>query len=382
MRTRVISTVFAIAMAAAPGLGWQDQRQATQNPAPPPAQESDDEVQIGAELVTVPFSISDKKNKLIIDVKREEVQILEDGKPQEIFSFERLTETPITIALLVDVSGSLIEGLPFERDAATRFFQKVLRPDKDLASVLTFSKEVTLEQQLTSNVEALSKGIGRARVSPQVYIPGGPPPINPRAGGTSLYDAVYLAANDVLRREAGRRVIILLTDGFDTTSSYKLDEAIERAWRSEVLIYAIAVGSPAYGGVNKGLLDKLCRDRRSRVRAPRLHGPRQGLRRDTGGPQNAVRPQLFADERRYGWVVPEDRSEARRRDPQGRTGPVAARLLRARYAEGRIGEEFGRSLGAATARIRKKSGNPRGRGPGRKERVTDVSDPFARCPPG
>jgi Ca-activated chloride channel homolog len=257
-------------MAAAPGLGWQAQQQNKQQPAPPAeAQEPDEPVEIGAELVTVPFSISDKKNTLIIDVKKEEVQILEDGKAQEIFSFERLTETPITIALLVDVSGSLVEGLPFERDAATRFFQKVLRPDKDLASVLTFSKEVTLEQQLTSNVEALSKGIARARVSPQVYIPGGPPPINPQAGGTSLYDAVYLASNEVLRREAGRRVIILLTDGYDTTSSYKLEEAIERTWRSEVLIYAIAIGSPAYGGVNKGLLDKLCKETGGRAFEPR-----------------------------------------------------------------------------------------------------------------
>jgi Ca-activated chloride channel homolog len=270
MRTRVVSAVFAVAMAAVPGLSWQEPRSAGQTPAAPPqAQEPDDDVQLGTELVTVPFSIADKKNKLIIDVKREEVQILEDGKSQEIFSFERLTETPITIALLVDVSGSLIEGLPFERDAATRFFQKVLRPDKDLASVLTFAKEVTLEQQLTSNVEALSKGISRARVTPQVYIPGGPPPINPRAGGTSLYDAVYLASNEVLRREAGRRVIILLTDGFDTTSSYKLDEAIERTWRSEVLIYAIGVGSPAYGGVNKGLLDKLCKETGGRAFEPR-----------------------------------------------------------------------------------------------------------------
>jgi Ca-activated chloride channel homolog len=270
MKTRVVSAVFAVAMAAAPGLGWQTQQPNKQQPAPPAeAQEPDEPVELGAELVTVPFSISDKKNKLIIDVKKEEVQILEDGKAQEIFSFERLTETPITIALLVDVSGSLVEGLPFERDAATRFFQKVLRPDKDLASVLTFSKEVTLEQQLTSNVEALSKGIARARVSPQVYIPGGPPPINPQAGGTSLYDAVYLASNEVLRREAGRRVIILLTDGYDTTSSYKLNEAIERTWRSEVLIYAIAIGSPAYGGVNKGLLDKLCKETGGRAFEPR-----------------------------------------------------------------------------------------------------------------
>jgi Ca-activated chloride channel homolog len=265
---RIAATFIALALATAPGIAGQ-QPQAGAGQAQPPAQESDDQVEIGGELVNVPFSIADKKNKLIVDVKKEEVQIFEDGKPQDIFSFERLTETPITIALLVDVSGSLVEGLPFERDAATRFFEKVLRPDRDLASVLTFSKEVTLEQQLTNNVPALSKSIGRARVSPQVYIPGGPPPINPQAGGTSLYDAVYLAASDVLRREAGRRVIILLTDGHDTTSSYKMEHAIERSWRSEVIIYAIGVGSPAYGGVNRGVLDKLCKETGGRAFEPR-----------------------------------------------------------------------------------------------------------------
>jgi len=264
------TAALSLALIAVPSFGTQQSK--PQQSAPPPTeaqQQPDDDVQIGGELVTVPFGVSDKKNRLIVDIKQEEVQVLEDGKPQELFSFERQTETPLTIALLVDTSGSLIDGIPFERDAARRFFEKVLRPNKDLASVMTFSKEVTLEQQLTSSADLLAKGIGRAHVTPQIYVPGGPPPINPQAGGTSLYDAVYLAASDVLRGEAGRRVIILLTDGFDTTSSYKIENAIERAWRSEVIIYAIAVGSPAYGGINKGVLDKLCKETGGRTFEPR-----------------------------------------------------------------------------------------------------------------
>jgi VWFA-related protein len=293
MRRAFGAAILALALAAAPGRGAQENRGEgrDQERAPVPAQqEPDDEVQLGAELVNVPFSVSDKKNRMIVDLKQEELQILEDGKPQEIFSFERLTETPLTIALLVDISGSLIEGLPFEKDAATRFFQKVLRPDKDLASVLTFSKEVTLEQELTNNVEALSKGIGRARVSPQVYIPGGPPPINPQAGGTSLYDAVFLASSDVLRSEAGRRVIILLTDGYDTTSGYRIENAIERSWRSEVIIYAIGIGSPGYGGVNGGVLDKLCKETGGRKFEPRGY---QDLDRAFEEIQNELRTQYL-----------------------------------------------------------------------------------------
>ena len=273
MRRR--TAALALALATLLGGAWSPRAVAQEPPpppqepqAPPPAQD-DDQVQLGTELVNVPFNVTDKKNRPITDLKREDIQVLEDGKPQPIFSFERQLDTSLTIALLVDTSGSQELTIGVEREAASRFFQKVLRPDRDLASVVTFSKEVVLEQSLTSSLPTLNKALDRARVSPSSGLGrGGTAPTNPMAGGTSLFDAVYLAADDVLRREAGRRVIILLTDGVDTTSSYNRTAAIESAWRSEVIIYCIGIGDRYYNPVDTGVLDKLAKETGGRVFIP------------------------------------------------------------------------------------------------------------------
>jgi Ca-activated chloride channel family protein len=236
---------------------------------PPADSQGDEGVQLGAELVNVPFNATDKKGRPIVDLRKDEVQVLEDGKAQEIFSFERQLETPLTISLLIDTSGSQEATIGIERDAALRFFQKVLRPDRDLGSVITFSKDVVLEQELTNNLSALDRGLARARVSPaSAFGRGGTAPTNPQAGGTSMFDAVYLAADEVLRREAGRRVIILVTDGVDTTSSYNKAAAIERAWRSEVIVYCVAIGDPNYQ-LATGVLGDLSKETGGRTFTPR-----------------------------------------------------------------------------------------------------------------
>ena len=278
MSTVVARRAAAVALALVAALGCTGApRAAAQDPPPPPPpveeppppSQDDDKVQLGTELVNVPFNVSDKKNRPIVDLKQEEIQVFEDGKPQKIFSFERQFETALTIALLVDVSGSQELTIGVEREAASRFFQKVLRADKDLAGVITFAKEVVLEQGLTSNLSSLNKALDRARVSPSSGLGrGGTAPTNPLAGGTSMFDAVYLAAEDVLRREAGRRVVILLTDGVDTTSVYNSAAAIERAWRSEVIIYAIGIGDRNYNPVSTGPLDKLAKETGGRVFVP------------------------------------------------------------------------------------------------------------------
>lgn len=240
--------VLAIALVATPVRSQQGDKQ-------------EEPVQLGTELVNVPFNVTDKKNKQITDVSRDEVQVLEDGKPQEIFSFERKLESPLTIALLIDTSGSQELTIGAEREAAVRFFEKVLRADKDLACVVSFAKEVTLEQTLTANLGSLDKALDRVRVSPSSgFGRGGTAPTNPLAGGTSMFDAVYLASDDILRAEAGRRVIILVTDGEDTTSEYNSAAAVERAWRSEVIIYCVGIGDPSMQRVNSGALDKLSKE--------------------------------------------------------------------------------------------------------------------------
>jgi len=234
----------------------------------------DDQVlKIGTQLVTVPFNVTDKTNRYINELGKDDIEVLEDNKPQQVFSFERQTGLAITIAMLIDISGSEEYSLPMEKAAGRRFFERVLRPNKDLGAVVTFEGDATLIQGLTSNVEKLQRGLDEIRIAvptASVRGVGGTPPINgdSRAGSTAIWDAVYSVSTDLLRREAGRRVIILITDGEDTSSTIKIREAIERTWRSEVIVYAIGIGDPAFG-VDSGVLKKITAETGGRAFFPR-----------------------------------------------------------------------------------------------------------------
>jgi VWFA-related protein len=173
---------------------------------------------------------------------------------------------------LIDISGSQEYTLPAEKAAGQRFFRRVLRPNKDIAAVVTFEHESVLVQDLTSNVERLHQAIDDVRISVTNVstgtVGGTPPIINSGAGSTSMYDSIYSVSSDLLRREAGRRVIILITDGHDTSSSVKLRDAIERTWRNEVIVYSIGIGDPSYG-VNSGELKKIASETGGRAFFPR-----------------------------------------------------------------------------------------------------------------
>lgn len=236
-------------------------------------QEEEQGVRLGTQLVTVPFNVTDKTNHYINDLKKEDLEILEDNKPQGVFSFERQTDLPITIAMLIDISGSQEYTLPYEKAAGQRFLQKVLRPQKDLAAIVSFEGDTELVQNLTQDMNKLSRALDSVQIpvtGATVGGIGGTPPINggSRVGGTSLYDAIYAVSADLLSREAGRRVIILLTDGQDTTSRIKMREAIERTWRNEVIVYSIGIGDRSYG-IDSGTLKKIASETGGRAFFPR-----------------------------------------------------------------------------------------------------------------
>jgi Ca-activated chloride channel family protein len=222
----------------------------------------------------VPFNVTDKQNRYINDLTKDDIEILEDNKPQEIQSFERQTDMALTIAMLIDISGSQEFTLPNEVAAGKRFFQKVLRPKKDLAAVITFEHESVLVQNLTSNVEKLNRALDDVRVPVMTaVIPGrtGTPPINggSNIGATAMYDCIYSVSSELLRPEAGRRVIILVTDGDDNDSRVKMKEAIERAWRNEVIIYAIGIGDRFHFNVREDVLKKVTAETGGRAYFPR-----------------------------------------------------------------------------------------------------------------
>ena len=263
--------VSAVALQEKPPAPPQQKDDKNKKPAEGESGQDDQEIKLGAQLVTVPFNVTDKKNRYINDLTKDDIELSEDGKPQQLFSFERQTELPITIAMLIDISGSQEYTLPAEKAAGQRFFRKVLRPNKDIAAVVTFEHESVLVQDLTSNVEKLQQAIDDVRISVSNVsagpVGGTPPIINSGAGSTSMFDSIYSVSSDLLRREAGRRVIILITDGYDTSSSVKMRSAIERTWRNEVIVYSIGIGDPRFG-VNSGDLKKIASETGGRAFFP------------------------------------------------------------------------------------------------------------------
>lgn len=240
-------------------------KQDPNKPAQKPAQKEDEgqTIRVGTQLVNVLFSVNDKQNKYINDLVKEDVQVLEDGKPQEIFIFKRETDLPLTMALLIDTSGSEQHTLPRLKDAGGVFIDSVIKAGKDTAAVIQFEGEATLLQGLTSNPGRLRKALEEVAYiapPPAGVFGGSTPPINggSRQGGTSLFDAIIATSSDLLAKEPGRKTIILITDGEDTTSRKKIGDAIDDALRAEVVIYAIGIGDPGFGGVNEGVLKRLC----------------------------------------------------------------------------------------------------------------------------
>jgi Ca-activated chloride channel family protein len=232
-------------------------------------QDSDDVVRVETNLTNIFFTAADSNKRFINTLKKEDVRILEDGQPQEIFTFQQNLELPLSIAILIDTSRSEERTLPDEKAAARAFVEAVMRPEKDEAAIVSFTGEVTLEQGFTGNLERLRRAIDRVEfIPPSGYIGGGvvvggTPPISDTnqmlAGSTAIWDAVWASSNELMSVSADhtRRTLILLTDGEDTSSQVKMHEAIERAQKADALVYAIGIGDSYQGGVDRGKLEKI-----------------------------------------------------------------------------------------------------------------------------
>lgn len=244
-------------------------------------QESDDVVRVETNLTSIFFTAADGNRRFINTLKKEDVRILEDGQPQEIFTFQQNLDLPLSIAILIDTSISEQRTIPDEKAAAQSFLESVMRPQKDEAAIISFTGDVTLEQGFTGSLERLRRAIDRVEfIPPSGYIGGGvvvggTPPISgtnqSRAGSTAIWDAVWVSSNDLMTGSAEhtRRCIILLTDGDDTSSQVKVHEAIEGAQKADALIYAIGIGDSYQGGVQTGTLEKITGQTGGRAYFPR-----------------------------------------------------------------------------------------------------------------
>jgi Ca-activated chloride channel family protein len=230
---------------------------------------SDDVVRVETNLTNIFFTAADKQKRFVSTLKKEDIRVLEDGVPQQIFTFQPNSDLPLSLAILIDCSGSEERTLPEEKGAAREFLESVLRADKDEAAIVTFTGEVTLEQGLTGNLGRLRRAIDEVRfVPPAGYmgggvVLGGTPPISGTqqtlAGSTAIWDAIWATSNELLEgaAEHTRRAIILLTDGQDTISQVKMQEAINRALKADALIYSIGIGDRFSYGIDEGALKKI-----------------------------------------------------------------------------------------------------------------------------
>jgi VWFA-related protein len=212
-------------------------------------------IRVDVAVVNVVASVRDRNGRLVSNLDQADFEIREDGKPQEIVFFDRETTRPLTLGLLVDSSISQQNLIYEEQQAAAKFFRQVLTP-KDAAFLISFDVGVDLLQDVTSSVDRLENALDSIIVRGTGSSGGiGAPLPQISTGGTHLYDAVFLGATDVLRLEAGRRALILITDGQDQGSKVDRDDAIEAAQRSDVIVYGILFvdrGFYGYGGGYSG----------------------------------------------------------------------------------------------------------------------------------
>lgn len=196
-------------------------------------------ITVDVDVVNLYCSVRTKQNALISTLEKGDFTLAEDGAPQTIKYFTKETDLPLTIGLLVDVSGSQRNLIEIERRAASSFFSSVLRK-KDVAFLISFGADSDLLQDITGSPRMLQAGLDRLKPNFGYSGPnGGPVPTLNHARGTVLYDAVYEAAGEILSKEVGRKAIVLITDGQDEGSTETMKQAIEAAQKADSIIYGV-----------------------------------------------------------------------------------------------------------------------------------------------
>jgi VWFA-related protein len=209
-------------------------------------------------VVNLLATVRDKRGRIVTDLTKDDFELTEEGRPQTIGYFSRETDLPLTLGLLVDTSLSQRLVLDEERDASRRFVEKVLREDRDQTFLIHFDHYTELLLDLTSSRARLERALDDIQLPPDAQLqPGRYPGGYPGGGrpgrnmpGTTLYDAILLASDELMRRRQGRKALILLSDGVDNGSRVPLPAAIESAQRADTLVYSILftsfAGPPMY----------------------------------------------------------------------------------------------------------------------------------------
>jgi VWFA-related protein len=232
-------------------------QQSAQNAQNPP-------ISVKVKVINVIATVRDKHGKIVPTLTKDDFVLNEDGHPQTIKYFVQQADLPLTLGLLVDTSMSQREVLADERTASATFFDHVLREDRDKAFLIHFDREVELLQDLTSSRKKLESALDLLQ-TPQYDSSsypqgggggggngGGGYGGRHGGGGTLLYDAVYLASNELMKKQTGRKAIVVLTDGVDHGSKETLGDAIESAQRADTLVYSVYFPGQEGGGGGRG----------------------------------------------------------------------------------------------------------------------------------
>ena len=245
-------------------------------------------ISVNVKVVNVLATVRNKQGEIVRNLTKDDFVLEEDDRPQTIGYFTRETDLPLTLGLLVDTSLSQRRVLEQERSASSTFLDQVLRVDKDMAFVIHFDREVELLQDLTSSRQKLQAALGLLQTPQRSQESGdSSSDSNPGShrrfgggGGTLLYDAVYLASNEMMKKQQGRKALIVLSDGVDRGSKETLASAVEAAQRADTLVYSVLFadeqgygGGGGYGGRGMGGMGGMGRHGGGRGRYPQQARP-------------------------------------------------------------------------------------------------------------
>jgi VWFA-related protein len=223
-------------LVALPGLGPSMQ-----------AQDSAATIAVDVKVVTLPVTVRDKHGKIVRDLAKDDFTLQEDGRPQTIRYFSQEANLPLTLGLLVDTSRSQTNVLDAERNASRGFLDQMLVQEKDKAFLIHFDREVELLQDLTSSREKLQAALELLKTPSDRDRSNDPNDSGDsrsgsgshHGGGTQLYDAVFLASNELMKKQQGRKALVILSDGVDRGSKTSLESTIESAQRADTVVYSI-----------------------------------------------------------------------------------------------------------------------------------------------
>ena len=232
--------------------------QDSSNPELAPVYTDSDSDVIKIDVARVPllFTVTDRKNRFITDLGRDDFRVFDDGWEQEIREFDRESDLPLRIGVILDTSNSIRARFKFEQEAAIEFLQNVLAEESDRAFLVSFDTRAELIVDYTNDIEELADGVRRLRAG----------------GGTALYDAIYYACRDKLPedqpKEQFRRALVVIGDGEDNRSSVTREDALEMAHKAEAVVYTISTNRTGHAAIGDKTLRRFATETGGRAYHP------------------------------------------------------------------------------------------------------------------